>query len=86
LPPGFPALRFLVIADRLCAGVIRAALDAGTHLGYLPFLEVLRPQGMYPPPFLGREISTQLSLNHLVSPPFGLAIYLPMRYLPPRAL
>ena len=72
LPPGLPAALLRLIAERFCAFVIRAALAAGTHLGYLPFFEVFRPQGLYPPPFLGREISTQFSLNHLVSPPLGL--------------
>jgi len=72
LPPGFPAALLRRIAERFCAFVIRAALAAGTHFGYLPFFEVLRPQALYPPPFLGREISTQFSLNHLVSPPLGL--------------
>jgi len=72
LPPGLPAALLRRIAERFCALVILAAFDAGTHFGYLPFFEVLRPQGLYPPPFFGREISTQFSLNHLVSPPLGL--------------
>jgi hypothetical protein len=71
-PPGLPAALFLLIAERFCEGVILAAFDAGTHLGYFPFLEVFLPQGLYPPPFFGREISTHFSLNHFVKPPFGL--------------
>jgi len=74
LPPGFPAFRFLRIADFFWAAVIRAAFEAGTHLGYLPFFALLRPHFSYPPPFFGREISTHFSLNHFVSPPRGLAI------------
>src|SRR5210317_1427268 len=53
---------------------MRAAFAAGTHFGYFPFLDFLRPQGIYPPPFFGREISTHFSLNHLVKPLLGLAI------------
>ena len=74
LPPGLPAALLRRIADLFCAFVIRAALEAGTHLGYFPFFEVLRPQDLYPPPFFGREISTHFCLNHLVKPPFGFAI------------
>ena len=85
LPPGLPAALLRLIAERFCAFVILAAFAAGTHLGYLPFLELLRPQGLYPPPFFGREISTQFSLNHLVNPPLGLfAIKAYLRPIYPR--
>ena len=74
-PPGLHALLFLVTADLFCAAVILRALLAGTHLVYppLPRADFL-PQGGCPQPFLLREISTQPSLNHFVSPPLGFAI------------
>jgi len=73
-PPGLPAFLFLLIAERFCAAVIRAAFAAGTHLGYLPLFALLLPHFSYPPPFFGRDMSTQFSLNHFVSPPRGFAI------------
>ena len=66
LPGGLPAARFLRIADFLSAGLIRAALDAGKHFGYIFAPDLLRPHFSKPPPFLGLDISTQFSPNHLV--------------------
>jgi hypothetical protein len=64
-------------ADLICDFVIDLALAVGTHFGYpllLPFAFFL-PHFSKPPPFFGADISTHFSfLNHLVSPPFGLAM------------
>ena len=60
------ALLFLCTAERICSGVIFAALEAGTHFGYLPDFASARPHGSNPPPFFGLEISTHFSLNHCV--------------------
>jgi hypothetical protein len=62
------------MAERFSAAVILAAVEAGTHLGYFPFFDFLRPHGIYPPPFFGRDMSTHFSLNHFVNPLFGFAI------------
>tara|TARA_R100001082_G_C4265434_1_gene117383 strand:- start:106 stop:450 length:345 start_codon:yes stop_codon:yes gene_type:complete len=60
--------RFLRTAEARCALVMRPAVAAGTHLGYLrlPLFFEPRPHFSKPPPFLGAPISTQSSLNHFV--------------------
>ena len=79
LPPGFPAFRFLVTADRFCDLVIAAAERTGLHFGY--FLEPVGPRSFLPAdaphggclPVFGslREISTHFCFNHLPRLPLG---------------
>ena len=52
-------------AIRFCFFVIRAALEAGTHLAYPLFLPLV-PHGGCPPPFFFLPIFTHLSLNHFL--------------------
>ena len=60
-----------VLIDNI-AMLMPDALAAGTHFGYFLLASAFcfeRPHFLNPPPFLGDPISTQSSLNHLVSPP-----------------
>jgi len=68
--------RLRVTADLICDLLMPDALAAGTHFGYFLLASAFcfeRPHFLNPPPFLGDPISTQSSLNHLVSPPWVLA-------------
>ena len=71
LPPVFPAALFLATAALFCPFDILSATALGRHAGYflLDLLADLRPQG------LPVATSLQSSLNHLVSPPLGLATW-----------
>ena len=69
-PPGFPAFLFLRTAEAFCPLDILSATAFGRHAGYFLFdlPADLRPH------FFPVATSRQSSLNHFVSPPFGLAI------------
>jgi len=77
LPPTpcfFDLLR--VTAEAICDLLMPEALEDGTHFGYFLLASAFcfdRPHLAKPPLFLGDPMSTQSSLNHLVSPPLGLA-------------